>query len=78
MGIPDGIETVGVTPPPHHHHHHNTHIHQGSFVPVIQKCPELAGGVYQYDILEILNFVGFFLIIVGQTLKIMLIKNNCR
>jgi hypothetical protein len=58
-------------------HHHNTHTHQGSFVPVIQKCPELAGGVYQYDIWEILNFVGFFLIIVGQTLKIMLIKNNC-
>jgi hypothetical protein len=32
--------------PPHHHHHHNTHTHQGSFVTVIQKCPELAGGVY--------------------------------
>ena len=35
------------------------------------------GGCLQYDILEILNFVGFFLIIVGQTFKIMLIKNNC-
>jgi hypothetical protein len=46
MGIPDGIETGGVTPP-------TTHTHQGSFVPVLQKCPELAGGGggLQYDIL---------------------------
>ena len=58
MGIPDGIETGGVTPP-------TTHTHQGSFVPVLQKCPELAK-----IIMEILNFVGFFLIIVGIILSV--------
>ena len=56
MGIPDGIET-GMSPP---------RTHQGSFVPVLQNCPELAGGgggggwCLQYDILEILNLFGFF------------------
>ena len=44
------------------------HTHTGSFVPILQKCP----------VLEILNIGGFFLIIVGQTFKIMHIKNNCR
>jgi hypothetical protein len=55
MGIPDGIKIGGVTP-------HPPHTHQGSFVPVFQKCPELARGeeCLQYDILEILNFVEFF------------------
>jgi hypothetical protein len=53
-------------PPPHTYTHLGT-----SVVPVLQKYPEMAGGGgggLQYDILEILNFVGFFfLIIVGQT-----------
>jgi hypothetical protein len=46
----------------------------------LQKCHELAGGGGgQYDILEILNFVGVYtLVIVEQTFKIILIKNNCR
>jgi hypothetical protein len=34
-------------------------------------------GYLQYGILDILNFVGFFLVIVGQTFKIILVKNNC-
>ena len=66
MGTLDEIE--GVTPPPHTH----THTHPGSFVPVLQKCPELAGGGSVYNMIfwkfEIL--LGFFLIIVG------LVKNN--
>ena len=36
MGIPDGIETGGVTIPPR--------TLQGSFVPVLKKCPKLVGG----------------------------------
>jgi hypothetical protein len=45
----------------------------------LQKSDELAGGGVQYDILEILNFVGVYtLVIVEQTFKIILIKNNCR
>jgi hypothetical protein len=68
MGIPDGIYPMGYT-------------HQCSFVPVFQKCPELARGeeCLQYDILEILNFVEFFPNNCGTNqFKIMLIKNNCR
>ena len=42
--IPDEIE--GVTPPPH------THTPDpGSFVPVLQKCPELAGGGGVYNMI---------------------------
>ena len=66
MGTPNEIETGGVTPPPH--------THLGSFVPVLQKCPELAGGGSVYNMIfwkfEIL--LGFFVIIVG------LVKNNGR
>jgi hypothetical protein len=41
--------------------------------PCSPKLSWTGGGCLQYYILEILNFVGFFLIIVGQTFKIMLI-----
>ena len=57
MGIPDEIETGDVIP---------AHTHTGIFFPCSPKCPELGGGCLQYDILEILNFVGVFLIIVEQ------------
>ena len=59
MGIPDEIETGGVIPA-------HTHTHTGIFFPCSPKCPELGGGCLQYDILEILDFVGVFLIIVEQ------------
>jgi hypothetical protein len=66
MGIPDEIEGAPPPPPP-------PHTHTGSFVPVLQKCPELGGSVYnifwKFKIL-----LGFFLIIVGQTFQIMLIN----
>ena len=44
----------------------------------LQKCPELVvvGGGVQYDILEILNFVGVYSSNCGT--NITLIKNNCR
>ena len=67
MGTPDEIE--GVTPPP-------TYTHTGSFVPVLQKCPELAGGgggsVYNMIFWKFEILLSFFLIIVG------LVKNNGR
>jgi hypothetical protein len=47
----------------------------------LQKWPELAGGGgVQYDILEILNFVGVYSNNWDKhsTLLIILIKNNCR
>ena len=63
MGIPDEIETGGVTPP--HTHTHTWVLVSSLFSKSTLKWRE--GGL-QYDILEILNFVGvFFLIIVGQT-----------
>ena len=46
MGMPDEIKTGGChTPPPPPH----THTHTGSFVPVLQRCPEMAeaGSVYK-------------------------------
>jgi hypothetical protein len=66
MGIPDEIE--GVTPPPPTH----THTYPGSFVPVLQKCPELGGSVYNMIFWKFEILLGFFLIIVG------LVKNNGR
>ena len=64
MGIPDEIETGGVIP---------AHTHTQVFSSlVLQSVLNWGGGCLQY-ILEILNFVGVFLIIVEQTFKIMLI-----
>jgi hypothetical protein len=72
MSIPNEIEKGGVTPSPLHKH---TQVVLSLFS---KRILNWRWGCLQYDILEILNFVGFFLIIVGQTFKIMLIKNNCR
>jgi hypothetical protein len=58
-------------PPPHTHARVVSSLFSKSVLNWWGRC-------LHYDILEILNFVGFFLIIVRQTFKIMLIKNNCR
>jgi hypothetical protein len=59
MGMPDEIKTGGVIlpppppppppPPAPPHTHTHTHTHTGSFVPVLQRCPEMAeaGSVYK-------------------------------
>jgi hypothetical protein len=57
MCIPDGIETGGVTLPPL-----TTHTHTRVVSSLFSKSVLNWRGVcLQYDILEILNFVGFFL-----------------
>ena len=63
-GIPDEIE--GVTPP--------THTHTRVVSSLFSKSVLNWRGCLQYDILEIRNFVGFFLIIVGL-IKTMAVSN---
>ena len=66
MGIPDEIE--GVTPPPH--------IHPGSFIPVLQKCPELAGG--GGGVYNIIFWTFKILLFLSNNCGMGLIKNNGR
>ena len=69
MGIPDEIETRGVTPPHTHTHTHtqtHTHTHTHTHTRVVSSLFSKSvldwrgGGCLQYDTLEILNFVGVF------------------
>jgi hypothetical protein len=46
----------GGHPPPHAH----AHAHAGSFVPVLQKCPELAGVFYNMIFWKFLILLRFF------------------